>query len=159
MFACSCRNSCLHADVKGVETGNTFRRRVGIRLYRPGLFKIEVFVMKKYVVALSSLLFVACSSSHQSDLTGSWVMPVPGQLGKVQGFRLEEGGKASSINMATLVYEGWKRDGDVLTVSGKSVGNRQTLPFEEKMEIEQVTKESLLLKGERGGVFRYSRAK
>ena len=115
--------------------------------------------MKKYVVALSSLLFVACSSSHQSDLTGSWVMPVPGQPGKVQGFRLEEGGKASSTNMATLVYEGWKRDGDVLIVSGKSVGNRQTLPFEEKMEIEQVSKESLLLKGERGGVFRYSRAK
>lgn len=95
-----------------------------------------MFVMKKYVVvALVSLLFVSCSSSRQSDLAGSWVMPVPGQPGKVQGIRLEEDGKASSINMATLVYEGWKRDGDVLTVSGKSIGNGQTLSFEEKFRI------------------------
>lgn len=67
-------------------------------------------------------------------------MPVPGQPGKVQGFRLEEGGKASSINMATLVYEGWKRDGDVLTVSGKSVGNRQTIPFTENFRIVKLSR-------------------
>lgn len=86
-------------------------------------------------------------------------MPVPGQPGKVQGMRLEEGGRASSINMATLVYEGWKRDGDVLTVSGKSIGNRQTLPFEEKMQIKQVSADSMVLKSEQGGEFRFSRVK
>ena len=117
--------------------------------------------MKMYgVVSLVSLLLVSCAASRQECLTGDWVMPVPGQPGKVQGMRLDEGGKASSINMATLVYEGWKRDGDVLTVSGKSIGNRQTLPFEERMAIEKLSKDTLVLKGGQGGAeFRYTRAK
>ena len=31
---------------------------------------------------------------------------------QVQGIKLEEGGIASSVNMATLVYKNWKQEGD-----------------------------------------------
>lgn len=44
-----------------------------------------------------------------------------------QGFVLEADGKASSVNMATLVYGSWKLEGRRLILSGRSLGNRQTI--------------------------------
>ena len=39
--------------------------------------------------------------------------------GQVQGINIEEGGIASSVNMATLVYESWKQEGDQLVSDRK----------------------------------------
>ena len=47
------------------------------------------------------------------------VEPVPGLEGQVQGIKMEEGGVASSVNMATLVYESWKQEGTKLILTGK----------------------------------------
>ena len=66
--------------------------------------------MKKLIlgVAVFAMVFVACDSKKSADsVVGSWVMPIEGQPGKMQGIKLEEGGEASSINMATLVYKYW----------------------------------------------------
>lgn len=48
------------------------------------------------VIAMS-----ACNEKKSKDsIIGSWIMPIEGQPGKMQGIKLEEGGDASSINMA-----------------------------------------------------------
>ncbi len=83
--------------------------------------------MKKKMLAAILLtgLLVACSGNSTS-VVGVWVEPVPGMEGQMQGIKIEEGGAASSVNMATLVYENWKQEGDKLILSGKSIGNGQT---------------------------------
>ena len=73
---------------------------------------------------------------------GRW-QPVPGQPKAQQGVRLEKGGKASSLNMATLVYESWELDGNNLKLKGKSIGNKQTIPFEETVIVKEVTPENM----------------
>ncbi|MCM1616544.1 lipocalin-like domain-containing protein, partial [Phocaeicola massiliensis] len=86
------------------------------------------------------------SCGNDESMVGTWAQPVPGLEGMKQGFTLEEGGKASSINMATLCYETWKQEGTLLILSGKSRGNRQTLQFSDTLTIEQLTQDSLVLK-------------
>lgn len=64
----------------------------------------------------------------------------------MQGVCLESGGHASSVNMATLQYESWERIGDKLILSGKSVGNGQTIDFSDTLIIEKITPDSLSLR-------------
>ena len=59
--------------------------------------------------------FAACGAG---TIEGEWVEPVPGMEGQVQGVKLEPGGRASSVDMATLQYEAWERQGDRLILSG-----------------------------------------
>ena len=54
---------------------------------------------------MAAVLFMACSGA---SIEGSWVEPVPGMEHMLQGIKIESGGKASSINMATLQYETWE---------------------------------------------------
>lgn len=84
------------------------------------------------------------------NIVGSWVQPIPGQDG-VQGFTLKEDGSAESVNMATLQYETWKAENEQLYLSGKSIGNGQTIPFTDTLEIKSVTADSLTLNLKRGG--------
>ena len=53
----------------------------------------------------------------------TWLEPVPAQFGRQQGFILDEGGSAESVNMATLKYESWQVADRKLTLRGKSIGN------------------------------------
>ena len=85
----------------------------------------------------------ACSNVQ---IEGSWIEPVPGMPEMVQGITLENGGKATSINMATLQYESWEKNGDKLVLSGKSIGNHQTISFFVTLQIEELTTENLVLK-------------
>lgn len=78
-------------------------------------------------------------------LKGVWVQPVNGMPGQVQGVRLKSGGVAESVNMATLVYEGWKKEGNKLILTGKSIGNGQTIDFADTLHIEIMTSDSLVL--------------
>lgn len=99
------------------------------------------------VVVLLGIL-AACGGNSMS-VVGAWVEPIPGMEGQVQGIKIEEGGNASSINMATLVYESWKQNGDQLILTGKSIGNGQTIEFADTLEIIKLTADSLILnKGE-----------
>ena len=63
--------------------------------------------------------FIGCLGGNSTSIVGAWVEPVPGMEGQVQGINIEEGGIASSVNMATLVYESWKQEGDQLVLTGK----------------------------------------
>lgn len=117
--------------------------------------------MKGYFIAAAALAFLAsCAPTRVQDmLEGNWVTPVPGQPGKMQGIQLGGGGSASSINMATLVYEHWQREGDKIVVSGRSIGNGRTLPFTETLTIKENTSSRLTLMNQNGVEFRYSKMK
>lgn len=114
--------------------------------------------MKKKMLAAALLagLLAACGGSVTS--VGAWVEPVPGMEGQVQGIKMEEGGGASSVNMATLVYESWKQEGDKLILTGKSIGNGQTIEFTDTMAIKKLTADSLVLDN-RGMEIRYAKQK
>lgn len=102
---------------------------------------------------MAAVLLSACGGK---GLEGAWTEPVPGMAGQVQGVRLEKAGKASSINMATLQYERWERRADTLILSGKSIGNHQTISFTDTLLIDELTDSTLTLR--RGGQsFRYRR--
>lgn len=94
---------------------------------------------------LVSLGIASLSSCANKNIEGAWVEPVPGMPDMQQGFVLETGGKASSINMATLQYETWKQQDNLLILSGKSIGNHQTLSFIDTLVIEKITSDSLIL--------------
>lgn len=102
--------------------------------------------MKKKMFAATMLLGVlaACGGNSMS-VVGEWIEPIPGMEGQIQGIKMEEGGSASSVNMATLVYESWKQEGNQLILTGKSIGNGQTIEFTDTMAIKKLTADSLVL--------------
>ncbi len=118
--------------------------------------------MKKLIlgVAAFAMVFVACDSKKSADsVVGSWVMPIEGQPGKMQGIKLEEGGEASSINMATLVYKYWEQQGDNLLLTVKSIGNGIEIEGIDTLKIEKLTADSLILNSNYGYTLRYVREK
>lgn len=106
------------------------------------------------LAAIVPALLSACSG--EPCIEGTWVQPIPGAETEIQGLRLEPDGKASSVNMATLLYEGWDLDGETLILHGKSIGNGITIDFRDTMKIEKLTADSLVLSGQ-GDTRRYSR--
>lgn len=104
--------------------------------------------MRKVLLFLTAAFaFVSCHTSTkytEQELVGLWVEPIPG-MNNVQGVALKEGGEAHSINMATLLYEHWECNGNELLLSGKSVGNHQTIAFTDTLKIEKVSADSLIL--------------
>lgn len=105
-------------------------------------------------IALGGMALLA--SCDETNIEGIWLEPVPGLEGMKQGFVLEAGGKASSVNMATLQYETWEKSGSRLILSGKSIGNHQAISFSDTLTIELLTADSMKLsKGSR--VLAYAR--
>lgn len=102
--------------------------------------------MKRLRDLTAVLGMVALSACNNASIEGSWVEPVPGMPGMQQGFVLDGGGSASSINMATLKYEAWKKVGNRLLLSGTSIGNHQNISFTDTLTIEKLTQDSLILK-------------
>lgn len=92
----------------------------------------------------------------QAGIEGTWIEPVPGMENMTQGFRLEDGGRASSVDMATLQYEAWRRDGDRLILSGKSIGNGFTAQFSDTLVVEKLTEDSLVVR-KKALTLRYAR--
>jgi hypothetical protein len=98
-----------------------------------------------YILSLAILLLICCSQK-ENVIVGSWIQPIPGQSDQVQGIRLDADGKASSINMQTLQYETWELRGNKLIITGKSIGNHQTIPFSDTLKIEILSTDTLVLK-------------
>ncbi len=86
---------------------------------------------------------VAC---NETEIEGKWVEPVPGMENQMQGINLERGGKATSINMATLQFESWEKKDNMLILSGKSIGNHETNSFSDTLIIEKLAKDELVLR-------------
>lgn len=99
-------------------------------------------VLKVVCAALAVTILHACGGE---SLEGVWLGSVPGMEGRVQGIELEAGGKASSVNMATLQYESWEKKGNELILKGKSIGNLQTLSIADTLLVRKHTRDSLVL--------------
>lgn len=78
-------------------------------------------------------------------IQGTWVEPIPGVPTQMQGFKLNEDGSASSVNMATLLFKSWKLTGKVLTLNSESIGNGQTIVGEDTLDIVRIDADSLVL--------------
>ena len=68
---------------------------------------------------------------------GKWTMTDPIDSLNTMGVELMTGGKAASINMATLPIESWELQGeaDKIILNGKSIGNGQTIDFKQTATI------------------------
>jgi hypothetical protein len=99
-------------------------------------------ILKSVCGLVTVVVFSACSGCN---IEGKWVEPIPGMESQMQGIHLEKGGKATSINMATLQYEKWEKQGDMLILSGKSIGNSQTIDFADTLTIINCTSDHLSL--------------
>lgn len=101
----------------------------------------------KHIIA--TLLAASCtvfSCNSNKDIAGEWLESTPGMEHLEQGFILEKDGKASSINMHTLKYESWKKEGNKLILFGQSSGNGMTIPFSDTLSICSLTDDSLIVK-------------
>lgn len=101
---------------------------------------------KKMYTALTAIAILTSACRQEPSLTGQWIEPVPGTSDAIQGIELKENGDATSINMATLQYKRWNREGDRLILSGESIGNHQTIAFTDTFEIGKLSTDSLILK-------------
>ncbi|MEG0725853.1 MAG: lipocalin family protein [Mucinivorans sp.] len=80
-------------------------------------------------------------------IQGQWVEDNPIKKTEKQGFSINADGSVSSINMATLQYNTWNFDIETMTLvlGGKSIGNRQTIEFQDTMHINKLNADSLVL--------------
>lgn len=118
--------------------------------------------MKTLLLAATVLIIAmtACNEKKSKvTIIGSWIMPVDGQPGKMQGIRLDEDGEASSINMATLVYKYWEQQGDELYLTVKSIGNGVEIEGIDTLKIEKLITDSLVLNSNYGYTLRYAKEK
>ena len=118
--------------------------------------------MKTLLLAATGLIIAmtACNEKKSKvTIIGSWIMPIDGQPGKMQGIRLDEDGEASSINMATLVYKYWEQQGDELYLTVKSIGNGVEIEGIDTLKIEKLTTDSLVLNSNYGYTLRYAKEK
>ena len=124
-------------------------------------------VTKKYrmktLLLAATVLIIAMTACNEKKrkvtIIGSWIKPIDGQPGKMQGIRLDEDGEASSINMATLVYKYWEQQGDELYLTVKSIGNGVEIEGIDTLKIEKLTTDSLVLNSNYGYTLRYAKEK
>lgn len=83
-------------------------------------------------------------------LVGSWLEEKNESRNYVQGFKLNSDGTASSIGTATLQYEKWTIDGNKLVLSGKSIGNGQTINFSDDLQIIEINSHIMKTKRSNG---------
>lgn len=116
--------------------------------------------MKRTFFAMALALPLVGCTSAEAPITGSWVEPLTlGGNNSVQGFKLNEDGTASSINMSTLVWKSWARSGNDLIMTGESIGNGASFEFSDTMRIDKLNRDSLLLIGRGGNVMGFGRQK
>lgn len=97
----------------------------------------------RFLTVVFMLCLAACGKN--TGLDGQWIQEIPGMKGQFQGMLLKENGEARSINMHTLLYETWEKDGNKLILKGKSIGNGQTIAFDISYLIKKVDAGQLVL--------------
>jgi len=112
--------------------------------------------LRLFVIAVAALTLSSCCNKNV-EIVGSWVEPNPIASDQVQGITLNEDGTASSINMATLRYQSWSREDNVLYLTAESEGSGEPYTMTVKYEIAKLSKDSLVLDGGDYGILRYSR--
>ena len=129
-----------------------------LRLLLP--FGPEVSLMGKAYQAVDQAISQTAPLPPQHvTVVGSWIMPIEGQPGEMQGIKLEENGEASSINMHTLIYKEWEQQGDYLYLTVKSIGNGIEIEGVDTLKIDKLTADSLVLISNYGYTLEYVKQK
>lgn len=92
-------------------------------------------------------------------IQGSWIEPNPINASEVQGFTLNQDGTVTMINMATLVFNAWNLADGSLTLSGQSIGNKETITINETYKVDELNAEKLVLSQNGNVMFNLSRQK
>ncbi len=92
-------------------------------------------------------------------IMGTWVQPNPINASEMQGMDLKEGGAASSVGMATLIFKSWVLSGDKLMLESQSIGNKQTLEGVDTLQIVKLDADSLILSRSGDIIWRLARKK
>ena len=73
----------------------------------------------------------------EENILGDWTTTNPNDSAQEMGVRIENGGKASSINMASYPYDRWKKGStpSTLILHGKSIGNGETLDVNDTADV------------------------
>lgn len=110
--------------------------------------------MKKSILAKGMLAFfaattiVSCHHNNSQNIEGAWVALSPDSTGTIQGIILEEDGKASSMAPTELQYESWQQEGDMLILSGGSIGSGQSVSVIDTFTIVKATDTELVLQND-----------
>ena len=102
--------------------------------------------MKKMVIVGLGVIVASCSARYSDEsFVGKWIEVMPANPQITQGITIEADGNARSIGMQTLKYEGWKYDGKNLILTGKSIGNGQTIAFTDTLEVVRLDQDTMSL--------------
>ncbi len=123
---------------------------------------VEIFYSKEKVgdneiLKADSLTITAHSPFFY--IAGTWLEPNPINAAEMQGVTLEQGGTASSVGMATLLFQKWTFDGKELTLTSQSIGNKQTFEVIDTLVVEKLDADSLILSKAGDVVWRFGRKK
>lgn len=92
--------------------------------------------------------------SITKSIQGQWIEADNAEY--IQGFSLEENGLAREIGTHTLTYSAWNLSGNQLLLTGKSIGNGQTIDFIDTLEVIRMDS-ILVVNNSRGAQIRYMR--
>lgn len=101
--------------------------------------------MKKFLTIISILFLLTSCSNNNDKFIGNWIEENALNNNFIQGISLSPQNKAQSINMATLQYETWEIKDNILTITGKSIGNGQTIEFKDNFTIKEITPTYMVL--------------
>lgn len=111
------------------------------------------------VEVLKAVALTVTTHSPYYYIQGSWVEPNPINAEEVQGFKLDDDGTASSINMATLLFKNWNLEDKTLILGYESIGNRQTIAGNDTLNVVKLDADSLVLASNGSIVWRLGRSK
>jgi hypothetical protein len=94
---------------------------------------------------LKATSLVVKTHSPYYYIAGTWVEPNPINASEVQGFNLNEDGTASSVNMATLIFENWNLSNSTLMLKSKSLGSGPALESTDTLHVVRLDADSLIL--------------
>lgn len=102
--------------------------------------------MKRVVIVGLGAIVASCSARYSNEsFVGNWIEVMPANPQITQGITIDADGKARSIGMQTLKYEGWEYDGKNLILQGKSIGNGQTIAFTDTLEVVRLDQDTMSL--------------
>jgi hypothetical protein len=91
-------------------------------------------------------------TTFSQSIQGEWIEA--DNLQYIQGFALNNNGSAIEIGTHTLTYSAWKFSENQLLLTGKSIGNGQTIDFTDTLQVLR-TDSILVLKNKWGKEIKY----
>lgn len=132
-------------DTVNISTMNTNPKQV------PGVLindSVKITCENKEVDGMKVLTATGLTILKHSPyyfIQGTWIEPNPIDSKEIQGLKLNENGTASSLNMATLQFTSWNLNDQTLMLTGKSIGNGQTIESTDTFHIIRLDADSLIL--------------